>query len=180
MEKETVMNKLRSLPKKALILSVVAILLLAVGIFGMTSPMAYGTPYQHTSYYEGDDFSGSMIFYPDNTMVVRNTNFEEDMKFFYYYKDGYIFFTMSETKADYYKEVEAINEDFEGAINTPFYASKITAFKLTSTGLEGDYDTVYVCQNSMMMAVAWGAIELALVVFILISIARHKKRTHEE
>ena len=180
MKKENLMNKIKSIPKKVLALSVVVIILLVIGIGGMTSPIAYGSVYYHASNYEGDDFSGSMIFYPDNTMVVRNTNLDEDMKLLYYYRDGYIFFTAAETEAEYYHEVKAINEDFEAAINTPFYASKITAFKLTSEGLDDDYSTVYVCQNSSMMAAAWVVIEVALVISIAVSVIRHKKRNQTE
>ena len=80
MKKENLMNKIKSIPKKVLALSVALIILLVIGIGGMTSPIAYGSVYYHASNYEGADFSGSMIFYPDNTMVVRNTNLDENIK----------------------------------------------------------------------------------------------------
>lgn len=165
---------MRSCRITALILAAAAIILLIVGIYGMTRPMSYGTNYYHASFYEGDDFQGSMIFYPDNTMTVRNTNFDEEVKFLYYYKNGYIFFTLATTEAEYKAEVAAIDEDFEKAVNTPFYASKINAFALTSEGLD-DYATVYLCQISIMMAVVLGVAELVLIGVSIAFACRYKK-----
>ena len=173
------MNKMRACRSTALILSFAAIILLVAGVYGMTRPVAYGSNYYHASFYEGDDFTGSMIFYDDNTMVVRNTNFDEEMKFHYYYKDGYAFFPMSETQEEYEKEVAAINEDFEGAVNLPFYASKINVFRLSSEGLDG-YKSVYLCQIPIMMAVVWGVVELALVVLACKAAIRYKKAKNNE
>ena len=45
--------------------------------------MSYGAGYYHATFYEGEEeFSGTMTFYSDNTVVVRNTTFGEDIKFF--------------------------------------------------------------------------------------------------
>ena len=173
------MNKMRSRRITALILAVVAIALLVVGIYGMTRPMTYEYSYYHASFYEGEDFSGTMSFYSDNTMVVRNTNLSEEYKSYYYYKDGYIFFPLAETEEEYQEEVAAINEDFEGAVNAPFYASKINVFRLYSEGPDG-YASVYLCQLPMMMVTIWGIIELALIVFAIVSATRGKKDECEE
>ena len=172
------MNKMRSCRITALILAVMAIALLAVGIYGMTRPMSYGSDYYHASFYEGEDFNGTMAFYSDNTMVIRNTNFDEDYKSYYYYKNGYVFFTLAQTEAEYQEEVAAINADFEGAVNAPFYASKINAFRLSSKGPDG-YESVYICQNSVMMLLAWGVTELALIGFAIASLIRGKKEKRE-
>ena len=171
--------KMKTNRTKALILIVIAIIWLVAGIYGMTRPIAYGVNYYHATMYEGDDFNGTMIFHPDNTMVVRNTNFDEDMVFRYYFKDGYVFFPMSDGDAEYASEVEAILADFEGAVSNPFYASKISAFQLSSDGLD-DYQSVYICQISIMMAVFWGVIELALVAIALVLLSRSKKETSKE
>ena len=170
---------MKSNQKKALILSVIAIIWLAVGIFAMTTPMACGVNYFHATMYEGDDFNGTMVFHPNNTMVVRNTNFDEELEMFYYYRDGYVFYLLSTTKAEYEAEVAAINADFEGAVNTPFYASKINAFMISSEGLD-DYQSTYLCQITIMMAVIWGAIELALIAFAVAFVIRGKKTKREE
>ena len=66
-----------------------------------------------------------MIFYADNTMAIRNTNFDEEYKSYYYYKDGYIFFPLAE--AEYEAEVSAINEDFEAAVNAPLIVFAIAS-----------------------------------------------------
>ena len=168
------MSKMRSCRTRVVIFAVLAIALLIVGIYGMTRPLAYGCDYYHAVFYDGEDFNGTMTFYSDNTMVIRNTNFEEDIKFFYYYKNGYVFFGMSQTESEYKEEVAAIDADFEGALNTPFYASKINPFRLSSEGPDG-YKTIYLCQSAIMMAVVWCAIELALIGFAIASLIRGKK-----
>ena len=166
--------KMKSSSKKTLILAVIAIIWLVVGIYAMTGPIFYGASYYHATFYEGEDFNGSMTFYPDNTMMIDNTNFDEEFTAYYYYRDGYIFFIFAETEAEYEAEVAAINADFEGAVNTPFYASEINAFKLSSEGLDG-YTSVYLCQVPIMMAVVLGAIELVLIRLIYVSVIRSKK-----
>ena len=169
------MNKVRSCRITALILAVVAIALLVVGIYGMTRPIAYNCDYYHAVFYEGEDFNGTMTFYSDNTMVVRNTNLGGEYKSFYYYNNGYIFFTLAQTEAEYQGEVAAIDADFEGAVSAPFYASKINAFRLSSEGPDG-YQSVYICQDSVMMMVAWGVIEVVLIGFAVATVIRDKKK----
>ena len=168
------MKKSLSYAKTAVILLLIAIILLGIGIYGLTRPLSYGSCYYHASFYEGEDFNGTIAFYPDNTMVISNTNFDEEMKLLYYYKDGYLFFTLAQTEEEYEKEVAAINEDFEGAVNVPFYASKINAFKFSPEGLDG-YTSVYICQDSIMMTMVWGAIELVLIGIAIASVIRCKK-----
>ena len=168
------MNKRKSCRITALILAAVAIIILAVGLYGLTRPISYGASYYHATFYSGEDFNGTMIFYPDNTLVISNTNFDEEFACYYYYKDGYAFFIFGETEAEYAAEVAAINEDFAGAVNTPFYASKINAFSHVSEGLD-DYKSVYICQISVMMAVLWGAVELVLICFTFGAVVRCKK-----
>ena len=60
-----------------------------------------------------------------------------------------MFFIFSETEEDYNAEVAAINADFEGAVNTPFYGSKINVFRHASEGLDG-YRSVYICQLAVI------------------------------
>ena len=157
------MDDIKSNRKKALILTAVAIVLLVVGALMLSKPISYGLNYDHASMYESVDFKGSLIFYQDNTMLVRNTNFNEELKSYYYYKDGYIFFTIAETEEEYREEVAAIDNDFEGAVNSPFYASKINAFSIISVGVDG-YKSVYNCEPVIMIAIIGAFIELSLVV----------------
>ena len=168
------MNSTRSYQMRALLFAVVAIAFLVVGIYGMTRPMSYESSYYHATFYEGEDFNGTMTFHRDNTMTLHNTNFEEGLKLFYYYKNGYIFFTMAQTEAEYQEEVAAIEADFEGAVNAPFYASRMNAFRLSSEGPDG-FKSVYICQNSVMMLVAWCAIELVLICCTIASVIRGNK-----
>ena len=85
-----------------------------------------------------------------------------------------MFFIFSETEEDYNAEVAAINADFEGAVNTPFYGSKINVFRHASEGLDG-YRSAYICQLAVMMAVFWGVVELALIGLTVASAVRCKK-----
>lgn len=173
------MNKRRSCRITALILTVAAILLLGVGIYLLTRPISYGMSYYHASVYDSDDFNGSMTFYADNSMLVRNTNFGEEMKSLYYYKDGYIFFALAQTQEAYEEEVAAINKDFEGAVNTPFYASRINAFTLTSDGPDG-YRSVYTCTQMVYVAIIGGIVELALMALAVYFWIRSGKPTYEK
>ena len=112
--KERYVKKMISGQQKAQIFAVVAIVLLVVGIYGVTRPLSFGSGYYHASFYDDEDFNSTMTFYGDDTMVIRNTNFNEDLQSYYYYKDGYVFFALSTTVEEYQEEVAAINEDFEG------------------------------------------------------------------
>ena len=155
-----------------------AIAFLFVGIYGMTRPINYGSDYYHAAFYEGEDFNGTMTFSSDNTVLVHNTTFGEGMKFLYYYKNGYVFILLAETQEEYEQEVAAINEDFEGAVNTPFYASKINAFRYVSEGPDG-YRSVYICQVAVLMVILWGVMELALIGFAFSFAAKGKKAKRE-
>ena len=103
-----------------------------------------------------------MKFSPDKTMVIRNSNYGIEMKSYYYYKDGYIFFTLAETKEEYEQEVTYINENFEEALKNPFYAYKITAFRLVAEEADG-YSSVYICKQAIFLAVVGGIIQLVLI-----------------
>ena len=83
-----------------------------------------------------------MKFSKDGTMVARNSNNGLEMDAYYYYKDGYVFFTVAQTEEEYEEEIAHINENFEEACNTPFYADKINAFQLVMSGPD-DYDIAY-------------------------------------
>ena len=67
-----------------------------------------------------------------------------------------------------------INEDFEGAVNAPFYASAINVFKLTSVGLDG-YKSVYLCQRTIFIAATAGFAELVLIALSIVSFVSSKK-----
>ena len=91
----------------------------------LARPISYGMDYRAVVEYEGGVFEGTMKFKSDGTMVNKNTNFEEEMKPFYYYKDGYVFYTTAGTDEDYEKEVAEINENFDEAIKIVSLTSKL-------------------------------------------------------
>lgn len=176
------MKKILSNIKTVIGLLAVTTILLGFYIYMIARPVSYGMEY-HTEYeYAGVPFEGTFIFNADGSMVNLNTNFDEELISRYYYKDGYVFFTMAETDAEYEKEVEWINSNFEKAINpveTPFYAGKINAFGLTSEGPDGfkvDYD----CSNAVVFAVVGGVVEAMLIALTCVSYLFWKKSKCKE
>ena len=171
---ETNMKKILSNIKAAIILLAVAVI--ALGFYGymLLRPISYGMPYQNVTEYVGGYFEGTQTYYPDGTVVTRNTNFEGELVGHYYYKDGYIFSIVSETDEEIEAEIAEINADFEGALEIPFYAGKIDAFKQAPLEVEG-YTTVYTCNSAVVFAVAFGIFELALIALTAFSFVLAKK-----
>ena len=169
-----VMKNFLSCKKTLIVLLVITIISLGFYAYMLARPIFYGMDYRAVVEYEGGVFEGTMKFKSDGTMVNKNTNFEEEMKSFYYYKDGYVFYTMASTDEDYEKEVAEINENFDEAIKTPFYADKINAFKLVAAEDDG-YSTVYNCASAVLFAVIGGVIEVILIGLIFVSFIVRKK-----
>ena len=168
------MTKLLSNIKSVIALLAVTTILLGFYIYMIARPISYGMDY-HTSYeYAGEPFEGTLIFNADGSMVNSNSNFDEELISRYYYKDGYIFFTMAETDSSYEKEVEWINSNFEEAVKSPFYASKINAFRLSSEGPDG-FKVNYDCANAVVFSIVIGVIELMLIGLTCTSIILYKK-----
>ena len=143
----------------------------------ITRPVSYGMAYHNETAYEGGTFEGTMKFHADETMVNSNTNFNQEMESRYYYKDGYVFFTLAQTDEEYKKEIASINENFDEAIKTPFYADEINAFKLVVT--EGDgYATIYTCTPAIVFAIIGGVGAAALIGATCVSLILFKKKTN--
>ena len=172
------MKKFLSGAKTAVVLLVVFVLLMGVYGFMMIRPISYGMAYDYITIYEDDEFCGSMTFYTDNTMLIRNTNFDTEIKSFYYFKDGYVFFVLAQTEEEYEEEVATINADFEGAVNSPFYAYKINAVRISSEGPDG-YKSVYTCKPAVFLAVAGGIVGLTLIGLAWVSATLAKKTKTE-
>ena len=144
-------------------------------MYVFAKPISYEEEYRNGSIYEDDMFEGAMRFYADGTVINRNTNFGEEMKLRYYYKDGYVFITLAETDEEYEEEVAYINGNFEEAINSPFYASRINPFRMVSKGVEG-FETIYTCAPAVFLAVALGFAELVLISFTIASFILIRKQ----
>ena len=169
------MKKILACTKTIIILLAATIISSVFYGYMLARPVSFGMGYHNVTVYEGGTFEGTMKFYSDGTMVNRNTNFDEEIKSRYYYKDGYLFFTMAETYDEYEIEVASINENFDEAISMPFYADKINAFRLVAEEVDG-YATVYTCTPAIIFAVAYGVIELMLISMISISLNLRKNR----
>ena len=168
------MKNILSCIKTSIVLLIVTVILLGGYAYMLARPISYGMNYSNESEYEGEVFRGTIKFYSDGTAVNLNSNFEREIKSRYYYKNGYVFFTMATTDEAYEKEVSFINENFDEAVATPFYASRINAFRQIPEGLD-DYATIYTCTGAIIFAVAGGVIELALISWTALSFILSKK-----
>ena len=145
----------------------------------LARPISYGMGYENTTEYEGVVFTGTMTFYPDGGLVNKNSNFDEEMNSFYYYKDGYAFFTVAETEEAYREEIAYIDENFDIAISTGFYSGTINSFCVILEGVDG-YTTVYTCHGAIAFAAALGALEAALIGLTVASLVLRKKETENQ
>ena len=173
------MKKFLSSKKVAGILLAVTIISLSLYTYVITSPISYGMGYHVKTESMGMPFEGTMTFKKDGTVINRNTNFIDERTSRYYYRDGYIFFTLATDDEGYEKEVAEINADFEKAVNTPFYACETNAFKLYFAG-EDDYSMVYTCTATVIYTWTFGVIELALTVFTCMAFILSKKNSKNE
>lgn len=156
------MKKLLSNKKTAIALLIATVILLGFYVYMLARPISYGMAYHNKSEYAGGVFEGTMKFYSDETMTNSNTNFYEELESRYYYKDGYVFFTMADTDEKYEEEVDFINKNFDEAIKMPFYADEINAFRVVAT--EGDgFETVYTCTPAIVFAITVGIAIAALI-----------------
>ena len=172
------MKKMLANKKTAIVCLILSALLLAVNIYMIARPVSYGMGYHAEEAYEGGVFEGTMKFYSDGSMVNCNTNFDEELKSRYYYKDGYIFYTMAETDEEYNEEVAYINENFDEAIHAPFYADKINAFKLVAEEVDG-YSMVYTCTTAIVYVAVGCALNLVFVGLMCICLLLCKKRSYD-
>lgn len=168
------MKKFLSCVKISMILLVASVILLGGYVYMLIRPISYGMNYCNESKYEDELFQGVMKFYSDGTMVNRNSNFDEEIKSRYYYKDGYVFCSMATADEAYEKEVDFINENFDVAVASPFYASKINAFRQTFEGLDG-YAVTYTCTGAIIFAIIGGIVEFVLIALTAVSFVFSKK-----
>ena len=173
------MKKILSNLKTFVIFLAVTVLFIGFYAYMIARPISYGMSYHSESVYEGVTFEGTLKFYPDGRMVNKNTNFEEEFESYYYYKDGYIFNLMATTDEEYEAEVAYINDNFDEAVDAPFYSSRINAFKQTFVGPDG-FTTVYTCTGAIVFAVAGGVATLALIALSAFSFVLYKKSKNKE
>ena len=168
------MKKILSCSKTALVLVLVTVLFLGFYVYMLARPISYGMSYRNETVYEGVAFEGTLKFRPDGTVLIENTNFEEGFDSYYYYKDGYVFSLIATTDEEYVAEVAYINQNFDEALASPFYASKINAFRQTAEGLDS-YVTTYTCTGAIVFAVVGGVVALALIALSVSSLVLSKK-----
>ena len=173
------MKNILSCTKTAIVLLIVTLLSLSFYVYMLVRPISYGMSYHNETVYEGVAFEGVLKFYPDGTILIKNTTFEEEMKNYYYYKDGYVFTLLAETEEAYDAEVAYINENFEEAVASPFYAAKINAFRQVAEGLDS-YVTTYTCAGAYIFAVAGGVVVLALLACTVTSFVFSQKAKGKE
>lgn len=168
------MKKFLSYTKTTVTLLLVTVLFLGFYTYMLARPISYGMSYHNETVYEGEVFEGDLKFYPDGKVVIKNTNFDETLEDYYYYKDGYVFTLMAEADEEYEAEVAYINDNFDEAVASPFYAAKINAFRHVAEGMDR-YVTTYTCSGAIIFAVAGGIGALALIALTALSFVLSKK-----
>ena len=165
--------------KTAIILLIVTVLLVGSYVYLLTCPIAYGMKYRNETVYEGETFVGTLKYSPDGKVISENSNFDEPLELYYYYKDGYVFNLMATTDEEYEAEVAYINENFDEALASPFYAVKTNAFKQVAVGMDEDA-TTYTCAGAIVFAVAGGIVRLLLIALTAYSFVLSKKAKNKE
>ena len=173
------MKNILSKTKTAIILLIVTILLVGSYIWIVANPVTYGMKYRNETVYEGEVFKGSLKYSPDGKVISENTNFDEPLEMYYYYKDGYVFNLMATNDEEYEAEVAYINENFDEAVASPFYAVKTNAFKQIAVGLDEDV-TTYTCKGAIVFAIVGGIDRLLLIALTVSSFVLSKKAKNKE
>ena len=173
------MKKVFSSTKTAIILLLVTVLFLGLYAYMIARPVSYGMSYHNEIVYEGESFEGTLTFYRNGKVLNENSNFDEPFEMYYYYKDGYVFNMMAKTDEEYEAEVAYINDNFDNAVASPFYASSINAFKQVAVGMDEDV-TTYTCTGAVVFAIAGGVGALALIALTTASFVLSKKAKNKE
>ena len=168
------MKNILSKTKNAIILLIVTVLLLGSYVYIIASPVTYGMKYRNETVYEGEVFKGSLKYSPDGKVIGENTNFDETFEMYYYYKDGYVFNLMATNDEEYEAEIAYINENFDEAVGSPFYAVKTNAFKQIAVGMDEDA-TTYTCIGAIIFAIVGGIDRLLLIALTAYSFVLSKK-----
>ena len=173
------MKNILSKTKTAIILLIVTVLLLGSYVYIIASPVTYGMKYRNEVVYEGEVFKGSLKYSPDGKVISENTNFDEPLEMYYYCKDGYVFNLMATNDEEYESEVAYINENFDEASSTLFYAVKTNAFKQVAVGLDEEV-TTYTCGGAIIFAAVGGIDRLLLIALTVYSFVLSKKAKNKE
>ena len=173
------MKNILSKTKTAIILLIVTVLLTGCYVYLLTCPIAYGMKYRNETVFEGQVFEGSLTYTADGKVISENTNFDEPIEMYYYYKDGYVFHLMATNDEEYEAEVAAINANFDEAVATPIYAFKTNAFKQVAQGFDNDV-TTYTCQGAIVFAIVGGIDILLLIALTVSSFVLSKKAKNKE
>ena len=168
------MKNILSKTKTAIILLIVTILLVGSYIWIVANPVTYGMKYRNETVYEGEVFKGSLKYSPDGKVISENTNFDEPLEMYYYYKDGYVFNLLATNDEEYEAEVADINANFDEAVATPFYAVKTNAFKQVAVGMDEEA-TTYICTGAIIFAIVGGIGILLLIALTAYSFVLCKK-----
>ena len=173
------MKKVFSSTKTAIILLLVTVLCIGFYAYMIARPISYGMSYHNKIVYEGEPFEGTLTFYSNGKVLNENSNFDEPLEMYYYYKDGYVFNLMAGTDEEYKAEVAYINDNFDEAVATPFYATKINAFKQVAVGMDENV-TTYTCTGAIIFAIVGGIGALILIALTTMSFVLSKKAKNKK
>ena len=168
------MKNVLSSTKALIILLVVTVLFLGFYTYMLARPISYGMNYNNEVVYEGNAFKGTLKYHIGGEVTSKNSNFKEEMTLYYYNKGGYVFHLMAQTEEEYKEEVDYIKDNFDEAVDTPFYASKTNVFRQVAVGMDEDV-TTYTCTGAIVFAIVGGAVALALATLTAFAFILSKK-----
>ena len=173
------MKKLFFSKKTAYTLLVITLAVLGIYAYMLVRPISYGMEYCIKENISGYEYESTTVFHSGNKMTLINLNFEEPQELYYYYKDGWYFSCMAQTEDEYKVEVEQIDANFEEAVATPFYASKINAFSYSYEDFLNGGEIVHTCNSAIVFAIVGGVAVIGFIALTVITFAVGVKKNKE-
>ena len=171
------MKKLLSHTVTVVIFLVVTVVSLGFYAYMIARPISYGMGYYTETEYGGEIFEREMKFRRGGAVITTDGSYSDPMESRYYYKDGHVFMTLARTDEEYEEEVAYIEENFDLAIEAPFYATTTNAFRQVIVGIDG-YTLVYTCRGAITFAIAFGIFEILLIALSCVSLILRKRALH--
>ena len=178
-----IMKKVFSSPKTAIILLLVTVLFLGYYAYMLIRPISYGMNYDIEMVYDGETFKESFKYYSDGRVVCNSSGYNEEMTYYYYYSNGYVFNLIAETEEECQEEIDYINANFDEAVSSPYYATKTNAFCQVDEFMDendANLTYTYTCTGAIIFAIVGGVGALLLVALTVFSFVLFKKAKAKE
>lgn len=175
------MKKILSNKITLFLILAITILFLVFYIYMLARPISYGMEYSIADdvnfKVDGEEqsayFESTTVFHNNNKVSIKNSNFDETIEYYYFYKDGYVVTCTAKNDAEYKAEVEEIQANWDNLIKDELYVSKINAFNLSS--VSDDIDMVQKCNDMITFSILAGILEVILIALTVTCFIFNKK-----